>query len=417
MLRANYNYHKETIYNFLWRGAQIFGKQAISFFIFIFCVTLLSPDDFGVYSYVMGFIYLLVVFSDFGIGQTVLRNVAMSDPEDTKIKEKILYHSGLFVIFSSIIVCVGALIIGKIFFTEYFRYIIHVLPLIFLIPLTSLYDGFFGGMKKFKEQSLIFLKTSLVSAPIIVICVWYGGIIGALVAHVVFYLLLLSGLGYRYRTFERAYDSQMFRHLFSYTLLIGLTSVSYLLYTKVNVIILGWLGFVPQIGYYEIMNKIFYIGLLLPINILATITAPNISRYFSIGQFTIIREKILRMLVIIFFIGIIMSVCAYVVFPHLFVLVLPQYDSELLVSLLKIMVFLVPVKLVSTYVNTAYIIPCGYAKILTYTTIIFGIINVILSIIFLRYLGFIGIMYAMVVAQGLDSIVSTVIFLWRLYKK
>jgi hypothetical protein len=35
-----YNKHKETIHNFSWRSLQIFGKQGITFLIFILFMTL-----------------------------------------------------------------------------------------------------------------------------------------------------------------------------------------------------------------------------------------------------------------------------------------------------------------------------------------------------------------------------------------
>jgi O-antigen/teichoic acid export membrane protein len=417
MLQKYYHTHKETAHNFFWRSMQIFGKQAISFFIFIFCVTFLSPDDFGVYSYIMGFGYLLIVFSDFGIGQTVLRRVASCDPNDTMATKNILYNSVILVLVTATVVWIIAIIVGKMFLSEYFYYILLISPLIFLAPLTSLYDGFLGGLKRFKEQSIIFTKSTLISAPIIVLCVWYGGIVGAILGHIIFYAFLLIGLWRNNRLFEVAYDRDMFRNIFSYTMLIGLASISYLLYTKINVVILGWFGFVSQIGYYEIMNKIFYIALLLPINILATITAPNIVRYFEQGRFKMILQKAIQKSSIIFVLGICISLVTFFVFPYLFRSMLPQYDINLLMSMLQVMFVLVPIKLVSTYINTAYIIPGGYAKILTYTVGIFGLVNVALSIIFLNIFGFIGIMYAMVIAQGVESLVSVLIFMVALKKK
>jgi O-antigen/teichoic acid export membrane protein len=45
-----YRKNKETVHNFIWRGVQIFGKQGITFLIFIFCAKLLTPYNFGIYN-------------------------------------------------------------------------------------------------------------------------------------------------------------------------------------------------------------------------------------------------------------------------------------------------------------------------------------------------------------------------------
>ena len=79
MLNNLFNVHSEIIKNFFWRALQISGKQGITFIIFILCAKLLSIEDFGSLNYLLAIIYLLVIFSDFGISTSASKYIAEYD--------------------------------------------------------------------------------------------------------------------------------------------------------------------------------------------------------------------------------------------------------------------------------------------------------------------------------------------------
>ena len=59
MIKRFFLKHKETARNFFWRSLQVFGKQGVAFLIFFLCAKLLTPYDFGVYNYILAFIFFL----------------------------------------------------------------------------------------------------------------------------------------------------------------------------------------------------------------------------------------------------------------------------------------------------------------------------------------------------------------------
>ena len=75
-MKNKYLAHKETIHNFIWRSLQIFGKQGITFLIFILCAKLLTPYDFGLYNYALAIIFFFIIFGDFGISAATSKYVA-----------------------------------------------------------------------------------------------------------------------------------------------------------------------------------------------------------------------------------------------------------------------------------------------------------------------------------------------------
>src|SRR3989344_3026325 len=155
MLKKTYTNHKETIDNFIWRSLQIFGKQGISFLIFILSAKLLIPYEFGIYNYVLAIIFFFIMFGDFGISTATSKYVAEYNVTDKEKLKSILFNSGVLILGLTIIITIITLIFGKLYLQDKYIYVLYLLPIIFLAPMTSLYDGIYRGLKKFKQLAII----------------------------------------------------------------------------------------------------------------------------------------------------------------------------------------------------------------------------------------------------------------------
>src|SRR3989344_2031084 len=151
IIKIKYHQHKETINNFIWRSLQVFGKQGIIFLIFILCAKLLIPYDFGIYNYVLAIIFFLIIFGDFGISTATSKYVAEYNLTDKEKLKGVLFNSGIVILGLTIIITVLTLIIGPFYLKDKYLYVLYLLPLVFLAPMTSLYDGIYRGLKKFKQ--------------------------------------------------------------------------------------------------------------------------------------------------------------------------------------------------------------------------------------------------------------------------
>jgi hypothetical protein len=54
--------HKKTLVTHLY-GTGYFGKQGITFLIFILCARLLTPYNFGIYNYALAIIFFLIILA------------------------------------------------------------------------------------------------------------------------------------------------------------------------------------------------------------------------------------------------------------------------------------------------------------------------------------------------------------------
>ena len=130
--------HKTFICNFAWQVLQVFGKQGMTFLIFFLSAKLLSPYDFGVYSYILGVVYLFVVFSDFGISSATSKYVTEYNLLDKKKLEKVLFNAILVIMVLGVITFGTLMYFKKYLLVEVSDYTLCVLPLLFLIPFNLL---------------------------------------------------------------------------------------------------------------------------------------------------------------------------------------------------------------------------------------------------------------------------------------
>ncbi len=398
MLKKLYGIHKETIHNFFWRALQTIGKEGITFIIFVFCVKLLVPYQFGIYNYILTIIFFLIMFGDFGISTATSKYVAEYNAVDKNKLKSVLFNSILIVLSLTVIITILTLIFGPWYLKEKYIYILYLLPLIFLAPMTSLYDGIYRGLKRFKKLAVISLIIGSISLGFIYFLINTYGLIGALISQDLFYFLLLLSLGIGYREFTLKINKKIMGEIGKYSLLVGLSTLGYFLYTRVDIIVLGQFGLIEQIGYYEIINKIFVL-VLLPVTILGTVVAPNSTKNFAIKKFGYIKNKLIKESSLLFISGLFVSLISFIILPFIFKIFLSEYDLSLLTKILNIILLLVPLRFFSTYISVGYITSSGRTAILTKYLIIFGIANLILDIILINLIGFIGVIYATLFTQ------------------
>lgn len=415
IIKNKYLSHKETIHNFVWRFLQIFGKEGINFLIFVLCAKMLLPYEFGIYNYVLAVIYFLVMFGDFGISTATSKYVAEYNILDKDKLKTILFSSGVLIFVLTIIITILTLILGPAYLKDKFIYILYLLPLIFLVPMTSLYDGIYRGLKRFKILSIIFVVTGVASMSFVYILTKTHGLIGALLAQNLFYLILLIVLSFGYRDFYFKINREMLKEIGNYGLLVGLSAVGLFLYTRADIIILGYFGLIKEIAYYEIINKIFQI-LILPVMIIATVIAPNTTKNFTLSKFKYIKEKLRKEIIFLFISGLFVSIISYLIFPYVFKSFLPEYNFYLLNYTLIIILIIIPFRFFSTFIGVGYITPMGLVKITTITLFLFGILNIFLDFILINKFGYIGVMYATLISQLGHIFSNSLYFYFKLNK-
>jgi O-antigen/teichoic acid export membrane protein len=413
VLKNKYLRHKEAVDNFMWRGLEVFGKQGIIFFIFVLCARLLSPFEFGVYNYILAVILFLIMFGDFGISTTVSKYVAECNASQKGKLRKVLFNSFLIVFSCSAVVAVAILIFGQRFFQENYVYVLYTLPILFLAPVSALYDGIFRGLKNFKTLAILSLASGIVSIFFVYFLVLNYGLSGALIAQSLFYLILVLVLFFAYGNFYIEFDKGLIRHLVKYSLLVGLAGIGYFLYTRVDLIMLGYFDFTVETGYYGLINKLFALSIIF-FSIFGHVVAPNNIKLKILKKYDLLRDKIRAFCLYSFLLGIVISILLLFVVPPLVEYFLPQYNNPAFFVIFYIFLFVIPISVVEVTLANGFITPLGYVSILTKVIFLGAVLNIFFNLLFLYYFGYIGIILSTVLVHNFINVLKFVYF-WRVF--
>jgi O-antigen/teichoic acid export membrane protein len=415
MIKTLFNDHRETILNVFWRGLQLAVKDGISFVIFILAAKFLTPYDFGVYNYVLAVIFFLILFGDFGISVAASKYVAEYQATKPEKLKYVLFNSGLVILALTILVTVGTLLIGPSVLGDKYWYVLSILPMIFFAPMTSLYDGIYRGLKKFRQLALLSTGVSILSLGFIYWLIRKYGLTGALLAQNLFYLALFLTLALGYRDFRFKLNREILKSVGFYALIIGIIHVSAFLYTRVDILVLGAFDMIVEVGYYEIVNKVLML-MQLPFLVYAQVQAPNIVAAYCREGSPVILRKLKSYITYATAISLLLAMLLGLAVPLILKRFLPEYDLPEVLWILYLFLFLFIFQNVSNLVGNTFIISTGHARINMINIIVFGILNLFLDILLVHFYGYMGIAYAKLLVVILGSL-SLVTLYWYALKK
>ena len=407
--------HQETLCNFFWRSLQLAGKQGIVFIIFTICAKLLSPYEFGVYNYVLAILFFLIMFGDFGISTATSKYVAQYSATEKEKLSSVLFNSGMIIFVLTILVTFITLLAGPSYLKDKYIYVLYLLPLIFLSPMTSLYDGIYRGLKRFKQLAIISITIGLFSAGFVYLLIKNYGLIGALLSQNLFYLILLVGLALGYTDYNFRFNRTVIIEIGRYSFMVGISFVGYYLFSRVAVIILGKYNYLNEIAVYELLNRIFML-LLVPFTILGTVIAPNFTEYYATRRYELIISKFLKYFFIFLGISTIFALLSYFILPIVIATFFREYSNNIFSNMLIPVTLIYASQVYCVTINAGIIVATGHASLFTYPNLLAGALNIILSLILLNSFGYMGVIYSTLISNILIIIILHRIYYLRLKK-
>ena len=401
--------------NFVWRLVQTFGKQGTSFAIFLIATTFLSKSDMGIYNYVFSVLYLLTIFADFGISTATSKYVAEYNTVKKEKVKRVLFNTSLVVLIISIIVTILALIFGKTWFGDQYKYLLLVLPLVFFSPVTALYDGIYRGLKRFKDIAIISLVTGLTSLIAVLFFVKYLGLTGALLAQDFMYVLYFIILAIKYGKFEMSLDKKIIKDIGKYSMAFGIATLGYYLFSRINVLILGRYNLLEEIATYELLNKIFTVYLL-PFSILGQVVAPYTTELFALRKYKDVKKRYWMLVKYLIFVFLLFVPVTMLFTNFVIKFGFSQYHTEMFLALLLPVTLTFAKDTLSAPLNAGMIVATGDAGIMTVLNIVIGAINVAASLFAIERWGYIGVIWTTLAIQCISFLVLHSIYIKRLNK-
>lgn len=416
ILVSKYNNNKELSSSFLWRLLQVISKQGSSALMFFIATFFLSKQEMGIYNYISSALFLLVAFSDFGISTATSKYVAQYNTSQKEKVNRVLFNSGLIIFLVSIVVILLMIIFAKRLLPNYYSYLYYSLPFVLIYPLTSLIDGIYRGLKRFKTLAIVSILNGLIGVLFSYFFVTNWGLIGALLTQVCFFSTYVIALLVLNKNIEFKVDKGILKDIGGYSVYFGIASVGYFLISKVNIIILGNYNLLEEIAVYELLNKI-YIIYLIPLSVLGQVLAPNIVEMFTLKRYVKVISLFKKILVYSFGLTILfipLSILLTNMVLHIF---FPGYVNEVLFALLLPVTLTYAKAIPVVVINTSMITSTGHARYMAVENVLVGILNVLLNIFVVRIYGYVGVVWVTLVLQTLSMIVLYVVYYLALLKK
>jgi O-antigen/teichoic acid export membrane protein len=403
---------KNEIYlNYLWRVIHFFIKSVVPLAINFYGAKVLVPEKFGEVVYFLTLISIITLLSNFGISSSTLKLAAESNlTKDGKLVD--IFPSATRI---SLIAVFPITVIFCLFYPDHLQHVLYSLPFIVLSPIISILDGIYVGTTHFRKLAIGTLIPSVIALVSNVLVINYFSEQGILLSYSLFYSLLFIFYYINFPYKGGSFSMPLAKKIFSYALTVGIGSIAFFLYSKVDILILKEFNYLREIAFYEIIMRIFEL-LIIPIVLAAQVASPYFIKLNSGGNFSQVSKYILLSSGGIFLLGAIVGLSGYFIFPFVIETYYPLYFSDEFLNILKILLSTIPLKFLGVFMTTAIATPLGYARIISSTTLIFGAINVALDIILINQMGFIGIFWATFIVHNSNIFLQYFLF-WRAFNK
>jgi O-antigen/teichoic acid export membrane protein len=377
-----------------------FISQVISFFAFIYVARNLGPNDYGIYVTVGAFVGMFDIILLGGLEKVVIREGSKDISHMHIILEKTIGVKNLFILFS---------IISCIIISFFAPYGLRTKFYIILMSATLAYSGvrgFLGTIYQATEKMQylaifnILNRLLFVILVILVLNLGFGLLAIFIIAIFSHFSILLINYQFSHRIINFNFFSkiQFDKQLLKPALLFTLIGFMGYFVTRVDLLMISFLGTENDVGIYGVAYKLSEPGIILR-NIFATAFFPILVKRFHNNT---IKGRRLIKYSLFFLLGLVIvsSIASYISKELIIFFLGAKYEGS--VQIFQILIFFIAFSWAALPFTTAALATQN-EKFLLVPVSIMGVLNVLLNyILFLKY-GVIGIAYATLVVFAIGG--------------
>ena len=350
---------------------------------------ILGVANIGAVNYIDGIIDYCILFCALGVGSLGVREIAKVKENQSKINE---VYSSLFA-FNLILTIVGCSILTYLsfcvdYFSDYKEFLwIGILKLFFYVFST---EWFFQGLSNFK-----FITTrSLIVRSLYVVAIF---IFVHTKEDVIIYYLLFVLMPVINAIINFIYSRKFVKFSFSSvhinTYLIAIISYGFYriltsMYTTFNVVYLGSVTDVEQVGFFSTSTKVYFI-IMSVFTAFTTVMVPKVSELLSKRDSKALSEISYKTFDVIFMVSIPMIVIFYVYAPLIINLIAGSGFEGAIIPF-KIVMSLLLVIALEQVVIQQFLMAVKDSKCIVILSLIGAVIGILLNVIFTEKYGAIG---------------------------
>lgn len=377
----------------LWRGLAALARHGVSLLLFVMCTRLLTPLDLGLYSYLLAVLTLAATLMDFGLSSAAARFVAHYREIAPELVGAVWPSVGLILLALAGLVGLFLLTLGPLYFQALQPLVLLCLPAALLASLAALLDGIYCGLRRFRTSSIVALGAALATSAAAWPLIRGLALPGALLAQTLLYLLLVGGLLLGRRTGPLRPRRQVAREVGGYAAILGLNDLCYFFYGSVDTLVLGHYGYFTETGYYEMALKVLLVATA-PSLVISQVLAPDMAAHMASGRYAELRRSFRRWLGLSLALALSLLLGLHLGKGLLAAQLGASYNPTLLEQLLTLMEAVLFTQVLNGVIPHGFARATGHARLSLHILIIFGGLNFLFDILFIRWFGFLGVVYA-----------------------
>lgn len=366
----------------------------------------LGPEDYGKYAFVISFVLIFAVFSDFGLNELTIRDVAIDHSLAPQYFTSSLISKFIFSCLSIVFLILLAYLMG--FPEEIILYIIVFSISILFLTLTNSISSMFKAFEQMEYVSVIMFINSIALLVFILTLVYFNGSLLQIIFSRVLALFIGFIIGFIILTKKALKPDFLINLSFIKRLVVNafpfLTVVIFhVLYLNVDIILLSKIKGVIHVGWYTAAANDIFFGLHIIPATISTIIYPIFSRHYteSIERFRNSCNFAIKILILL---GVPISVGIFILAPQIIHFIFgPRYENS--IAVLQIFALSISFVFARDPLGLGLAVT-GKIKTLMWLNASFLVLNIILNILLIPFYAEIGAAIASVICIFLSLLAS-----------
>lgn len=394
-------------------GSQLIAR-GVGFLYFIFLARSLSVENFGILSWVLGFVYNFFPLADFGLERMVLKYLPRNPSEKQSYLSRLLPLRLILAISAVFIAVIAGFVIGveksKLFYIFVFG--LSLLPYNLFMIVASIQNA----LEKMRTFALVNLVNSILSAVFGIIFILLGfPILYIFIGYILSSLVVWVGLCFFIKKIdlkvEFVVDIKFWKKLIKEAWIFALIFFTAVFYLRISLILVGQLLGDYWAGIYGAASKFVEAGILIPQSI-AIALFPLSSKMMVIDRQRL-KGIYLKSLTVLFIISIPFALTMYFGSQYIMPLV---YGADYIPSIpvFSLMGILMMFYFVNSLPGNIIQNSDKFIKFLPFAILNF-LVALIAGLIIIPKVGVIGGVWAMIIGEAFGLIINN-IFVFKILK-
>jgi O-antigen/teichoic acid export membrane protein len=367
----------------------------------IYLAKYLGPSEYGELSFAISFIYFFMVVAMLGMEPIIVREIT----KKPNLINEIISTSIILRVFSGALMFVLSALIAFFLYEGSKFLFIFIISFQLFFQAADIFGSFFLAKVQSKyvviSKNVGFIVSSMIKLGLIafnasLLVFAYAILIEFFIAFILlFYFYNKSSLKVKFKYFDKSLARQI---LFSSSPLI-LSSVFYVIYTKLDIIMIEFLSSPQEVGYYAVANKLSEVWFFLPTIIVSSFYSEIIElRNNNYDKF---KKKIVELMTVLSFLSVVLIIFFLLVSESLITYL---YGLEYVFSIDIFNIHIWSCLIVfSAVVSGVWYVANDLQKYTFYRTGVGAIVNIALNFILIPIYGGIGAAYATLGAKIMAS--------------